>query len=38
MLKEEVTYYTGHPGQFEDEKIMYEVDISTDVGEQGTDQ
>ena len=37
-VKEEVSYYAGLPGQFKDEKAMYEVDIPTDTEEQGTDQ
>ena len=38
MLKEEVTYYAGPPGQFEDEEVIYEVDIPSYTKEQGTDQ
>ena len=38
MLKEEVTYYTGHAGQFEEKEAMYEVKIPTDTEDLGTDQ
>ena len=34
--KEEVTYFTGLPGEFEDEEAIYEEDIPTVTGEQGT--
>ena len=37
-LKEEVTYYAGLPGQCEGEEAMYQVNIPTDLEEQGTDQ
>ena len=37
-LKEEVSYYAGLPGQFEDEEVMYEVDIPIDCKELGSDQ
>ena len=33
-----MTYYTGLPGQSEDEEAMYKVDISTDTEGLGTDQ
>ena len=37
-LREEVTFYDGHPRQFKDEEAMYEVDIPTDTEELGTGQ
>ena len=37
-LKEEVAYYAEPLGQLKDEEPMYEEDIPTYTGEQGTDQ
>ena len=37
-LKEEVPYYAGLPGQFEDDEAMYHKNIWTHSEEQETDQ
>ena len=36
--REEVTYYSGLPGQFKDEETVYEEYIPTNSKEHGTDQ